>query len=67
MLPYFVHDLLREVGATVEHRHDDAADIKGGVDAGAFEPVHDLEDLAEALEGHVFALQGDQQVIGGRE
>jgi hypothetical protein len=65
MLPHLVHHLLGEVGAGVEHGHDDAAEGEAVVDVGGFEAIHIAQDLAEALEREVLALQGDEELVGG--
>jgi hypothetical protein len=51
----------------VEHRHHHAAELEGVVEVGGFQALDVAEDLPEALEGEVLALQGDEQVVGGGE
>src|SRR5579871_4480105 len=62
-----VHHLAGKIGAYVEHGHDRAADFKAAVDAGVLEAVHDLENLGQALERHVFALQRNEEEVRGGE
>jgi hypothetical protein len=62
----FVHDLLREVGAVVVHRHHDTID--GQVWVEPFANQRDrFHQLRNSLEGQVLALDGDQHGIGCRE
>ncbi len=67
MLLHLVDHLAREVGADVEHGHDDPAQFEAVVESGALDAFDVAQDLAKTLEGHVLALQGNEQVVGGGE
>lgn len=53
-----------EVCAGIEHGHEEAAELEGGVGAGVTDLGGDLEEEAEAFEGVVFALDGDEELVG---
>ncbi len=64
---YLLDDLTGKIGADVEHRHDDSADLELGIDSGFLELVDHLQDLPKTFHCQVFRLQRDQQVIRGGE
>jgi hypothetical protein len=65
--PDFADDLVGEVGAHVEHGHDDALDGQARGGAGVVELADGVEDGADAFEGVVLALHGDEDAVGGAE
>lgn len=61
-----VHDLPRQVGALVEHGHDDTRDHEPWVE-GLPDALDRLGHLGDALEGQVLALDRDHHPVGRRE
>ena len=59
-------DLVGVVRAHV-HRHQDAAELEIRVRAGLAELLADADDLCEALEAVVFALERDDDFVRGAE
>ena len=61
---HFVDDLTREIGPVVIHRHQDAFDgqfrVQGGTD-----PFDRVDQLGDAFQRQVFALNRNQHRIGG--
>ena len=66
MLAHLLGDLLREPGTTVVHRQDDRRQMDRRIQVLLNHPDA-AEQLAEALECVVLALDGDHQLAGGRE
>ena len=54
-------------GAAVVHGHEDALDGDAGVDAAGDDLVVDVDDAGEPFEAEVFALNGDEEPVGGGE
>lgn len=59
-------DLLRQVGAIVDHGEDDTFEAEGGVE-GLGDAVEGTDELGDAFEGEVFGLHGDKEAVGGDE
>ena len=67
MLSDFVDDLGGETRAAVEHCHHHAKNFEVRVDARIAELTNDAVDHRNAFERVVFALEGNEQPIGGRK
>ena len=59
-------DLLREVGARIEHGQEQAAEVEARVEV-APDRLQGARELSQALQGEVFALDGHQHLVSGRE
>ena len=57
-------DSLGEVGAVVEHGEDDAFDEEAGVE-GLADALDGVEQFADAFQGEVLGLHGDEDGVGG--
>ena len=62
----FVHDLVAEGGARVDHGREDAEEFEGRIH-GFFDELHTFEKLTDALECVEFGLDGHDDVVGGDE
>jgi hypothetical protein len=62
--PNLVGDLAGELRAGVVHRQQESRDAQLGVE-GPSNALGVAEQLAEALEGVVLALDGDDQIVRG--
>ena len=62
----FGDDLRGEVIAH-EHGHEHAADGEVGIRAAVADLLDDLGDFAEAFEGEIFALERNEEFVGGGE
>ncbi len=67
MLADFGHDLLGQARTPVEHGHDDAEEVEGGIDASIPELVQKPVDRGDALKGVILALQWDEKMVGRGE
>src|SRR5207302_429628 len=67
MLADFGHNLVRQIGTAIEHGHDDAKQLEAGIDARIAQLRKDARDHGDAFQGVVFALQRDQEELGGGE
>ena len=65
-LPHVVGDLLAEVRAFVDHREEHAIDVERGVERGA-DAAHRADEIGEAFEREVLAVQRNQHGVGGDE
>ena len=54
-----------QVGAGVVHGHDETGEGEVGVSAGGADALHHVHKEGEAFEGVVFALDGDEEFVGG--
>ena len=61
-----VRHLLREIEPRVVHREKDAIDREGWVEVSLHE-FHGIEELRQALERVVLALDRNEHAVGGRE
>ena len=66
LLDFRLH-LLGEVGAPIEHGHDDAFDDELGGGPGVVELLDKVQDDGDALQREILALQGDEEAVGGAE
>ena len=58
--------LTSEVVSLVDHRENDALDLEARIELGLHE-IHGLDQIREAFEGVVFALERDEHSIGRRQ
>src|SRR6188508_3071217 len=61
-----LRDLLSKIGALVIHRQQHAFDVERRIERGAHAP-HRADEIGEAFEREVFAVQRNQHAIGGDE
>ncbi len=66
MVADLINHLLGEAGAGIEHREDDSEDAERGVEI-PLDQVQRFHEPAEPLEGHVFALDGDNHAVAGAQ
>ena len=67
MLAHFIDDLLREPGASVEHRHHHARQLQRWIHPGVAKLVRQPGDHRNALQRIILALQRHQQIVRRRE
>src|SRR5437763_15708920 len=67
MLPHLRHDLCAQIRATVEHRHNNSANLDVPVCSGIAHLLHYADNLDQTFEGEVFTLYGRENFISGRE
>ena len=65
-LPHVGRDLLSEIRALVEHREQHAFDVERRVERGA-DAAHRADEIGEAFEREVLAVQRNQDRVGGDE
>jgi hypothetical protein len=61
------HDGGADIGTDVEHGHEKSTHGEGRVGSGLTDLFHDADQLAEPLEGVVFALDRDEDLVGGAQ
>ena len=66
MAPDFLGHLMGEVVADVEHGEKNPFDLQPRIE-GLFDQTDRLEQLSQAFEGIVFALQRNEDGMGGRQ
>lgn len=59
-------DLPGQVGSIVVHGQKNTFDAEAGIE-GLFDAVDGVDELGDALEGKEFALNGDEDGVGGDE
>src|ERR1700726_327484 len=64
MLTHIRHHLSAQIGATVEHRHHDAADLELIVRARISHLLNHPHDFYEPLEREIFALNRGEDFVG---
>jgi hypothetical protein len=64
VLADFIHDLLRQIGAAVVHRHDDTGDFERGIDAVGADIVQHPVENAQPFQGVIFALERNEKTVG---
>ncbi len=60
-------NLTAQQGAAVIHRHDDAFEGEVWIGAGAANFIEDADDFRETFKAEPFALEWDENLIGGSE
>jgi hypothetical protein len=56
MLAYLRHDLLAKICPTVEHCHDDAAELEALVCAGIVNLLYQADNFYQAFQREILAL-----------
>lgn len=67
MLAHFFHHLVSQLRPAVEHRHHHADELQARVDAVIADLAEDSVDHRDAFQRVIFALQRNQQAVGGGE
>src|SRR5438876_10856508 len=65
MLAHLCHDLLAEIGPTVEHGHDDAAELEALVRPRITHLLDQPNNFHQAFQREILALYRSQQFVGG--
>src|SRR4030042_6225026 len=63
MVPYFLGHLMGEVVADVEHGEKNPFDLQSRIER-LFDQTDRLEQLSQAFQGGVFALEGNEDGMG---
>src|SRR5439155_14207964 len=67
VLANFADDLLRKVGAAVEHGHDHTEQLEPGIQAIVMQLGHDTIEHGNAFQGVILALKRNQYAVGGAQ
>jgi len=61
---HFRDHLGAEIRSTIEHRHQDSAQLEFGVGAGSVNVIDEPNDLDQTFERKIFALDRGEEFVG---
>jgi len=67
MGPHLRNHLIGQICPYIEHGHENARELEVAVDPSLLNLLLHAEDFSQPLHGKIFALQGNDQIVGCRQ